>query len=145
MSCSTPNQIHARLLPADSMENDSVPQCIVFVDLCTIGHTTGLIFVTKPRNLTTNHSSRVVFECSVCSKYTPTFAWKFTRRGSMEAQTIDSLLIDYSITPTGPRTQVLIITSAEWRHEGVYTCAVSSENHQIQVQASLNIPSKSIV
>lgn len=111
------------------------------------GRTTVLNFISRPRSLTTNQSSRVVFECSVCSISIPTFKWNFTRKGSTEAQRIeriDSLSADYSITRTGQRSQVLIITNVQWRNEGVYSCTVSSENSQVQAQASLNIPSESL-
>ena len=71
--------------------------------------------------------------------------WNFTRRGALNAVTIanrsDSLSADYSVI-SGQRSQVLIITRVQWRHEGVYTCIVSSENSQILAEALLNVPSE---
>ena len=104
-------------------------------------------FSTRPHNLTTSQSRRVEFQCSVRSTLIPTFMWNFTRKGALKAETIANrsgpLSADYSIsTPAGQRSQVLIITSVQWRHVGVYTCIVSSENSQIQAEANLNIPSE---
>ncbi len=74
--------------------------------------------------------------------------WNFTRKGASEAKTIanrsGTLFADYSIL-SGLKSQVLIITSVQWRHEGTYTCIVSSENSQIQAEASLNVPSECMV
>ena len=102
-------------------------------------------FITRPQNITTNQSSRVEFQCSIRSTLIPTFKWNFTRRGSREAETIAAISgavsAGYSII-RGHRSQVLIIPSVQWRHEGVYTCIVSSGNSQIQAEANLNILSK---
>jgi hypothetical protein len=103
-------------------------------------------FITRPHNITTTQSSRIEFQCSIRSLtiLTPTFKWNFTRKGSREAETIavsGTLLAGYSII-RGYRSQILIIPSIQWRHEGVYTCIVSSENSQIQAEANLNVLSK---
>ena len=103
-------------------------------------------FITRPHNVTTNQSSRVELQCSIRSTLIPTFKWNFTRRGSKEEETIaasasGALSAGYSIE-RGRRSQVLIIPSVQWRHEGVYTCIVSSENSQIQAEANLNVLSK---
>ena len=101
-------------------------------------------FIKTPRNHTTSQSSRVEFQCSVRSTLIPTFVWNFTRKGASEAETIivGVLSANYSII-AGQRSQVLVITSVQWRHEGEYKCIVSSENSQIQAEATLNVHSKS--
>ena len=100
------------------------------------GHT--LNFTTRPHNLTTNQSSRVEFHCTVRSTLIPIFfKWNFTRKGLLEAETIANKR-DYSVT-SEERSQVLIINSVQWRHEGVYTCIVSSGNNQIEAEANLNV------
>jgi hypothetical protein len=101
-------------------------------------------FINRPHSVTINQSRRIEFQCSIRSTLTPTFKWNFTRKGSTEAETIAAsgvLSAGYSIVP-GHRSQVLIIPSVQWRHEGVYTCIVSSENSQIQAEANLNVLSK---
>jgi hypothetical protein len=101
-------------------------------------------FTTRPHNVTINQSSKIEFQCSIRSTLTPTFKWNFTGKGSREAETIavsGTLSAGYSIV-RGHRSQVLIIPSVQWRHEGVYTCIVSSENSQIQAEAYLNVLSK---
>ena len=101
-------------------------------------------FITRPHNITTNQSSRVELQCSICSILIPTFKWNFTRKGSREEETIaisGAVSAGYSII-RGHRSQVLIIPRVQWRHEGVYTCIVSSGNHQIQAEANLNVLSK---
>lgn len=98
-----------------------------------------------PHNLSINQSGRAEFHCSVRSAFIPNFMWSFLRKGSLQAETISNksgpLSTDISIT-AGQRGQVLTITSVQWRHEGIYTCIVSSENSQIQAEASLNVFSK---
>ena len=90
-------------------------------------------FNTRPRNITTNPSNRVEFQCSIHSIFTQNFKWNFTslRKGSREAETIAAIgrapSAGYSIAH-GHRSQVLIISSVQWRHNGVYTCIVSSES-----------------
>ena len=105
-------------------------------------------FIMRPNNLTTSQSSRVKFQCTVRSTLIPNFAWNFTRKGSTEGETIANrsgvLSADYYIN-AGRRRQVLIITNVHWRHEGVYTCIVSSRKSQIQAEASLNVPSECMV
>ena len=68
--------------------------------------------------------------------------WKFSRKGSLISETISNksgpLSADFSIR-AGQRGQVLIIASVQLRHEGIYTCIVSSENSQIQAETSLNV------
>ena len=101
-------------------------------------------FTTRPCNVTANPYNRVEFQCSIPSTLTPNFKWNFTRKGSREAETIAigrTLSADYSIIRRH-RSQVLIIPSVQWRHEGVYTCIVSSGNSQIQAKANLNVISK---
>ena len=101
-------------------------------------------FTTRPHNITTSQTSRVEFQCSIHSILVPTFQWNFTRNGSIEAEMIamgGTVLAGYSII-RGHRSQVLIIPSVQWRHEGVYTCIASSENSQIQAEAHLNVLSK---
>jgi hypothetical protein len=101
-------------------------------------------FTTRPRNITTSQSRRIEFHCSIRSTLIPTFKWNFTRKGSRETETIavsGTPSAGYSII-RGHRSQVLIIPSVQWRYEGVYTCTVSSENSQIQAEASLNVLSK---
>ena len=104
-----------------------------------------LNFITRPNNLSIDQSSRAELQCSVRSTLIPTFAWSFTRKGFTEAETVANgsspLSTDYFII-AGQRSQVLIITDVQWRHEGVYTCIVSSDSHQIQAEASLNVSSK---
>ena len=67
--------------------------------------------------------------------------WNFTRKGASEAETIANkrgvLSADYSIM-AGQRSQVLVITNVQWRHEGEYKCIVTSENSQIQAEANLS-------
>ena len=84
------------------------------------------------------------FQCSIRSTLIPTFKWNFTRKGSTEAETIavsGTPLADYSLM-RGYRSQVLIIINVQWRHDGVYKCIVSSDNHQVQAEAHLNVLSK---
>ena len=106
---------------------------------------TTFYFTTRPHNVTTNQSSRVEFQCSIRSTLIPTFKWNFTRNGSREAETIAASgapSAGYSII-RGHRSQVLIIPRVQWRHEGVYTCIVSSTgNSQIQAEANLSVLSK---
>lgn len=98
-----------------------------------------------PHNLTINQSGRAELHCSVRSTFIPNFTWSFLRKGSLMAETISNvsgpLSTDISIT-AGQRGQVLTISSVQWRHQGIYTCIVSSENCQIQAEASLNVFSK---
>ena len=80
----------------------------------------------------------------ISSTFTPNFKWNFTRKVSREADiTAESgtLSVIYSIAH-GRRSQVLIIPSVQWWHDGVYTCIVSSGNSQIQAEANLNVLSK---
>ena len=101
-------------------------------------------FNTRPRNITTSPSNRVEFQCSIHSTFTPNFKWNFTRKVSREADiTAESgtLSVIYSIAH-GRRSQVLIIPSVQWRHDGVYTCIASSENSQIKAEANLDVLSK---
>ena len=97
-----------------------------------------------PQNLTINQSRRAEFHCSVRSTFIPNFVWNFSRKGSSTTVTeviankSGPLSADISII-AGQRGQVLIITNVQLRHEGVYTCIVSSENSQIQVEANLNV------
>lgn len=104
-----------------------------------------LNFITSPHNLFIDQSRRAEFQCSVHSTLIPTFIWRFTRKGFTEAEIIangsDPLSTDYFII-AGQRSQVLIITDVQWRHGGVYTCIVSSDSHQIQAEASLNVSSE---
>ena len=103
-------------------------------------------FITRPHNITTNQSSRVEFQCSIRSTLIPTLKWNFTRKGSREAETIaanGALSAGYSIIRRH-RSQVLTIPSVQRRHEGVYTCIVSSGNSQIQAEANLNVLSKKL-
>ena len=98
-------------------------------------------FTTIPCNVTANQFSRVKFQCSIRSTLMSTFQWNFTRKGSTEAEMIalsETVSAGYSIA-RGHRSQVLIIPNVQWRHEGVYTCIVSSENSQIQAEAYLNV------
>ena len=101
-----------------------------------------LNFTTRPHNLSVDQSNRVEFQCSVQSTLIPTFAWNFIRKGFTEAEAIANgsgpLSTDYFII-SRQRSQVLIITNVQWRHEGVYECIVSSDSHQIQAGASLNV------
>jgi hypothetical protein len=101
-------------------------------------------FITRPHNVTTKQSSRIEFQCSIHSTLIPTFKWNFTGKGSREAETLSvsgARSAGYSLV-RGHRSQTLVIPSAQWRHEGVYTCIVSSENSQIQAEANLNVLSK---
>ena len=106
---------------------------------------TAFYFNTIPRNITTNQSRRVEFQCSIHSTFTPNFKWNFTRKGSRESETIAAVgrapSAGYSIAH-GHRSQVLIIPSVQWRHNGVYICIVSSDSSQIQAEANLNVLSK---
>ena len=78
----------------------------------------------------------------------PNFAWNYSRKGASKAETIANksgpLSVDYTIIP-GQSRQTLLITNVQWRHQGVYTCIVSSENRQIQAEATLHVPSEYIV
>ena len=101
-------------------------------------------FTTRPHNITTNQSRSVEFQCSICSTLIPNFKWNFTRNGSREAEIVaasGTLSAGYFIIRRH-RSQVLIIPRVQWRHEGVYTCIVSSGNDQIQAEANLNVLSK---
>ena len=101
-------------------------------------------FTTRPHNITTSQTSRVEFQCSIHSILVPTFQWNLTRKGSTEAEMIamgGAVSAGYSII-RGHRSQVLIISSVQWRHEGVYTCTASYENSQIQAEAYLNVLSE---
>ena len=136
-------QAHARMSGKYYSSNINNMMCMIH-DLLHTGHTI-LSFITRPHNLTTSQSRRVEFQCSVRSTLIPTFMWNFTRKGASEAETIASkrglLSADYSIT-AGQRSQALIITNVQWRHEGEYKCIVSSESSQIQAEANLNVPSE---
>ena len=109
------------------------------------GSTTIFSFTTRPHNLSISQYRKVEFWCSTCSTLIPTFLWNFTRKDSTEAEIIadrnGSHSADYSIVP-GQRSQALIITDVQWRHEGVYTCIVSSNSHQIKAEANLYVLSK---
>ena len=102
----------------------------------------------SPHNLSARQSSRVEFECSVCSEHLPMFTWNFTRRGAsdLQPQTIARGNIVSStnfFVNSEPRRQVLVITNVQLRHEGVYTCIASSNISQIQAEAILNVLSES--
>ena len=49
--------------------------------------------------------------------------------------------MDYSIIH-GRRIQVLIINNAHWRHDGIYKCIVSADNHHIQAETDLTVLSE---
>ena len=104
-------------------------------------------FLIRPHNLTTNQFRSVEFQCSVHSTLIPNFMWNFTRKGTSEAKTIANrsrmLSTDYSIIAE-QRGQVLIINRVQRKHEGVYKCIVSSNNHQIIAEGNLKVSSKCI-
>ena len=95
-----------------------------------------------PQNLTRNQSRRAEFHCSVRSTLIPTFVWNFSRKGSLTTEIIANKSGPHSANFSiiaGQRGQVFIITSVQWRHEGVYRCIVSSGNSQIKAEANLNV------
>ena len=53
-----------------------------------------------------------------------------------------SVSSEYSFTLIGPRSHVLIINNAQWKHVGVYKCIASIDSKMIETQASLDVLSK---
>ena len=108
---------------------------------------TTFVFTIKPQNLTVHQSKRAAFHCSVRSVFKPIFTWNYYKKGASNAESMTianrtgPLLADYTIIP-GQSSQTLLITNVQWRHEGVYTCMVSSQNKQIQSKANLHVPSE---
>jgi hypothetical protein len=100
-----------------------------------------LVFITMPLNQTADDRNLVKFPCSACSTLEPTIMWTFTRKGSMHSEIIDENSIFVDITP-GENSLSLIISSVNWTYEGVYRCIISTENNQIEAEASLNVQSK---
>ena len=104
-----------------------------------------LYFIARPHDLNTSQSRRVEFQCSVHSTLIPSFMWIFTRREASNAEIIANrsspLAADFSII-ANHRSETLIISDVQWKHEGVYTCIVSSDSHQIIAEAYLNVSCK---
>ena len=103
-----------------------------------------LVFITTPQDRTAVDGNFVEFQCSTCSTLEPTIMWTFTRKGSLQSEVINensTFAGDFSIIP-GENSLSLIINRVNWTYEGVYECVISTENNQIQAEASLNVLSK---
>ena len=114
--------------------------CIVI----TIGKSIVLVFITKPQNQTAVDGNMVEFQCSACSTLDSTIMWTFTRKGSMQFELINensTSVGDLSIIP-GKDSSSLMINRVNWTYEGVYECIISTQNDQIQAEASLKVLSK---
>ena len=111
-----------------------------------IGQSIVLVFITKPQNQTAVDGNLVEFQCSACSTNESKIVWTFTRKGSVQAEVINenSTFVaagKFSIIP-GKNSSKLVINRVNWTYEGVYECIISTQNNQIQAEASLNVLSK---
>ena len=59
----------------------------------------------------------------------------------MQSEVIDENSTFADIIP-GENSLSLTINSVNWTYEGVYQCIISTENNQIEAEASLNVLSK---
>ena len=100
-----------------------------------------LVFITMPQDQTVVDGNFVEFRCSACSTLEPTIMWTFTRKGSMQSEVIDENSTFVDIIP-GENSLSLTISNVNWTYEGVYQCIISTENNQIEAEASLNVLSK---
>ena len=100
-----------------------------------------LVFITMPRDQTAVDRNFIEFQCSACSTLEPAIMWTFTRKGSMQSEVIDENSTFVDIIP-GENSLSLTINSVSWTYEGVYQCIISTENNQIEAEASLNVLSK---
>lgn len=100
-----------------------------------------LVFITSPQDQTAVDGNLVEFQCSACSTLEPTIMWMFTRKGAMQSEAIDENSTFVDIVP-GENSLSLIINNVNWTYEGVYECIISTENNQIEAEASLNVQSK---
>jgi hypothetical protein len=103
-----------------------------------------LVFITMPRDQTAVDGNFVEFPCSACSTLEPTIMWTFTRKGSMHSEMIDENSTFVDLIP-GENSLSLIINAVNWTYEGIYRCIISTENNQIEAEASLNVLSKSFL
>ena len=100
-----------------------------------------LVFITMPEDQTAVDGNFVEFPCSACSTLEPTIMWTFTRKGSMHSEIVDENSTFVDLIP-GENSLSLIINAVNWTYEGVYRCLISTENNQIEAEASLNVQSK---
>lgn len=102
-------------------------------------------FVMRPQNQSITQFERVEIQCSVDSTLIPIFAWNFTKRGSSTPVQIveENVLLssDYSFRTT-IRSTILVIESAQWIHDGLYTCIVTDGCDTIQAEGSLDVLSE---
>ena len=105
------------------------------------GNTEVLVFITMPQDQTAMDGNFVEFQCSACSTLEPTIVWTFTRKGSMQSEVIDENSTFVDINP-GENSLSLTINSVNWTYEGVYQCIITTDNDQIEAEASLNVLSK---
>ena len=94
-----------------------------------------------PQDQTAVDRNFVEFQCSACSTLEPTIVWTFTRNGSMQSEVIDENSTFVDIIP-GENSLSLTISSVNWTYEGVYQCIITTDNDQIEAEASLNVLSK---
>jgi hypothetical protein len=59
----------------------------------------------------------------------------------MHSEMIDENSTFVELIP-GENSLSLIINAVNWTYEGVYRCIISTENNQIEEEASLNVLSK---
>lgn len=59
----------------------------------------------------------------------------------MQSEVIDENSTFVDITP-GENSLSLTINSVNWTYEGVYQCIITTDNDQIEAEASLNVLSK---
>ena len=100
-----------------------------------------LVFITMPEDQIAVDGNFVEFPCSACSTLEPTIMWTFTRKGSMHSEIVDENSTFVDLIP-GENSLSLIINAVNWTYEGVYRCLISTENNQIEAEASLDVLSK---